>query len=83
MRSIWARSGRRLNGGDRSPVLDVVRDRWRQASPDQTAAVASEIGRVAEVALAVHERRSNRQGRRPQGLDGAGHARSWLDRSCG
>ena len=28
---------------------------------------------MAEVALAVHERRANRQGRRPEGLDGAGH----------
>ncbi len=33
-----------LNGGDRSPILDVVRDRWRQSSPDPTGAVASEIG---------------------------------------
>ena len=33
-----------LNGGERSSILDVVRDRWRQSSPDQAAALASEIG---------------------------------------
>jgi hypothetical protein len=32
-----------LNGGDRSTILDVVRDRWRRANPDHTAAVASEV----------------------------------------
>ena len=33
-----------LNHGDRSPILGVVRDRWRRSSPDQANAVASEIG---------------------------------------
>ena len=75
MRSTWARSGRRLNGGDRSPVLDVVRELIGvKRRPDQAAALASEIGQLAEVALAIHERRADRQGRRPQGLDGAGHS---------
>ena len=34
-----------LNGGDRSPVLDVVRAHWREASAGQTHAVAAEIAR--------------------------------------
>jgi hypothetical protein len=34
-----------LTGTDRSPVLDVLRAQWSHASVEQTAAIASEIGR--------------------------------------
>jgi hypothetical protein len=34
-----------LNGGNRSPILDVVRAHWHDASSDRSAALASEIGR--------------------------------------
>ncbi len=77
MRSIWARSGRRLNGGDRSPILDVVRGLiGGKRVPIRHARSRRRSASWQKALLAVHERRANRQGRRPEGLDGAGHARS-------
>ena len=64
-----------LNGGDR-----VAAPRRRAGSLAQgecrpgARALAAEIARWQQCALAVHERRAHRQGRRPEGLDGAGHA---------
>ena len=72
MRSIWASSGRRLTAlivHRSSTVCGLV----GAVECRQTTAVASEIARWQKVALAVHERRAHRQGRRPEGLDGAGH----------
>ncbi len=38
---IWST----LHGGDQSPILDGVRNRWRAARADQTSLVSSEIAR--------------------------------------